>query len=104
MNTRMTVLTLKSGEPINRKALAYAMGLEEPSSKEVQIIVRGGLVEAIHNWPEGLPGAVYDYDNGGVGDRVRCPVKELVKDSGDTNHVTINSETLDWLIAKAMNR
>lgn len=101
----------KNGAALERRALAYCLGLEslepEMQTEEVQIIVRYGRVEAIHNWPEGLSGAVYNYDNATYDNpaaEARCPVEELIKD-GDTNsHVLVNTRAFDWLVAKAMKR
>lgn len=73
--------------------------------KEVQIIVRGGFVRAIHNWPKGLPGAVYDHDLEPTAAATRCPVEHLIEDGEATpDYVLVNTGAFDWLIAKAMAR
>ena len=72
-------------------------------TKEVQIIVRGGLVQCVHNWPDGLPGAVYDYDNAKAGGEARCPIEALTEDT-NPGHVLVNTPAFDWLITRAMTR
>lgn len=48
--------------------------------KEVQIIVSGGMVTAVLNWPEGLAGAVHDWDVARRGGALRIPIEELIED------------------------
>jgi len=56
------------------------MGRELEEEKEVQIIVSGGVVQAVINWPEGLAGAVYDHDVGPrTGEPLRIPIEELAE-------------------------
>lgn len=104
----MSILKDKNGMALERKALAYALGLDtfEPETKEVQIIVRSGFVESVRNWPPGLPGVVCDYDRGDALDEARCTrIEDLIKDGETTpDHVLVNIGAFDWLIAKAMNR
>lgn len=70
----------------------------ERLENEVQIVVHGGVVQGVFHWPEGLPGAVYDYDNGEEIEDIRCPIEELGEDGGLADHVVIKATTADRLI------
>jgi len=58
---------------------------EERLKGEVQIVVHGGVVQSVYNWPAGLPGAVYDYDQGEEIEDIRCPIEQLIDDGDVTN-------------------
>ena len=95
--------TTKRGDGLlfGHEALMYPLD-HKPETREVQIIVHGGVVAAVHNWPEGLPGAVYDYDDDEAG--TRHPVQQLTAHTTSPDHVLVNTGAFDWLIARAMNR